>query len=94
MKKPNFTLWFLRRFSKFREIETACEVWKQSLEISEEQQEELEKESEWTTDLVEVMRRHIKALEDRDKGRLALIAKLETQCRKLREHLAGLLPPQ
>jgi len=81
MIKRNFTLWFLRRFSRFREFEMRCEAWKQSLELSE-------KKAESDTALITSLNRYIEALE----GKAAMQAEV---IQELRGHLSGAsLPPQ
>ena len=94
MKKPNLTLWFLRRFSKFRELKERKSKCIDAVNSLTDQLLRLRKKAESDANLIESLNRYIESLEGRDKGRLALISKLETQCRELRERLSGLLPSQ
>ena len=94
MKKRNFTLWLLQRFSEFRRLRESNVTWIALYEKLEKEVRQLKKKAESDAALIESLNRYIEALEGRDKERVARIEELKNQCLELREHLSGILPPQ
>ena len=63
MKKQNFTLWFLRRFSTFRKLEASGAAWIKYAEHCESRLEKLSKQAESDGHYIDSLNRYIEALE-------------------------------
>lgn len=85
-------LWFPGSFSAFRLIKKENKRLMQLVIKQCDEIEGLQKRSAADTELLDIMHRHIRLLEDRGEEREALIAELKNQCRELGERLSGLLP--
>lgn len=99
LEKRTFTLWFLRWFSIFRDLESNCDFLIERVNDLDEKTTELEKQAESDKNLIASLDRYIEVLEGRDKVRVETIEELKLKHKEacdaikgMRTRLAGLLP--
>ena len=78
----------------FRKLEESESDWVRIFDNLADEIHQLKKQAESDAALIASLNRYIETLEGRDKERASQIAELKNQCRELRKHLSGILPPQ